>query len=698
MESNLSDVIKNEEKKEMKIHPDEVTSSTDADVFMTSQDENFRNDVKNLETDVSENLLSEDIVRNVSDMTEENDVQQMTDDNVNVVSGSSTGYAEEQGASFKETEQEQDEVEREQTKCENEKHEKVQAVYKMKENEHCKTEGDEKVQMEQWFKEKEECENKNKEKMHQDERKIKKVREECDIKENKEGAEDEKVKQEYEIAKDIKVLQECTVETEEKLQEKCEIFDSENCDIKKDQKVQRKFEIKEVEQKKCVIESDKEVQWKCDVEREEKVQEIYENKENDQSEKEEEDEIEFAPTIDHIEIICMSEGLPDRHQRVEITDREMLFLSNDLHSKCTKAPVECDRHAEEIHEVSDESLICSGVAPVEDDVDLISLHYEDDFDAETSSKNVNIAKRVVITETKIERRLIDSKGTSSIDSNESGTGAFASAGPTDEFDMEEDMTESCIVDDHILAACAIYSQYLSDTASFPDSSTLNIYLESISNCWFMLTGHKSSDADVVQIYLSTFQTFGTNLIKNIVNLIDNDGNSAMHYSVSYGNIDIIKLLVETGYCDVNIQNKAGYTAVMLASLLLVDMNQHRQLISQLFLSGDVNMMSATSGQTALMLAASHGCNDMVELLLESDAEINLRDEDGSSALMCASEHGHLDVVKTLLSHPSCDSTLTDVDGSNALSIAMDEGHHEIGVFLYAHMKSLENDESEEDDL
>jgi len=67
-----------------------------------------------------------------------------------------------------------------------------------------------------------------------------------------------------------------------------------------------------------------------------------------------------------------------------------------------------------------------------------------------------------------------------------------------------------------------------------------------------------------------------------------------------------------------------------------------------------------SGQTALMLAASHGRSDMVELLVAAGADVNACDEDGSTALMCACEHGYIDIVQMLLSHPECDSSLADV--------------------------------------
>lgn len=70
-------------------------------------------------------------------------------------------------------------------------------------------------------------------------------------------------------------------------------------------------------------------------------------------------------------------------------------------------------------------------------------------------------------------------------------------------------------------------------------------------------------------------------------------------------------------------------------------------------------MRSQAGQTALMLAVSHGRGDMVRALLSCGAQVNIRDDDGSTALMCACEHGHVDIVRQLLSVPGCDATLTD---------------------------------------
>ena len=60
-----------------------------------------------------------------------------------------------------------------------------------------------------------------------------------------------------------------------------------------------------------------------------------------------------------------------------------------------------------------------------------------------------------------------------------------------------------------------------------------------------------------------------------------------------------------------------------------------------------------------MLAVSHGRLDMVKLLLEAGADINIQDEDGSTALMCASEHGHIDIVRYLLTQADIDPHVSD---------------------------------------
>ncbi|XP_034395855.1 KN motif and ankyrin repeat domain-containing protein 2 [Cyclopterus lumpus] len=203
--------------------------------------------------------------------------------------------------------------------------------------------------------------------------------------------------------------------------------------------------------------------------------------------------------------------------------------------------------------------------------------------------------------------------------------------------------------------------------------------------WLRVSCHKAADTAVVKAYMNTFAGVSPQLLEFVINMADGNGNTALHYTVSHSNFPVVKLLLETGLCNADKQNKAGYTAIMLTALAAFHSDTDLQTVLQLLRTGDVNAKASQAGQTALMLAVSHGRGDMVRALLSCGAQVNIRDDDGSTALMCACEHGHVDIVRQLLSVPGCDATLTDNDGSTALSIALEASQNDIAVLLYAHL-------------
>lgn len=178
--------------------------------------------------------------------------------------------------------------------------------------------------------------------------------------------------------------------------------------------------------------------------------------------------------------------------------------------------------------------------------------------------------------------------------------------------------------------------------------------------WFRISSTENADPLNVEDYLDCFEEVSAGLLEYIVNMVDTSGNTAMHYAVSHGNFDVVSILLDSKVCDINKQNKAGYTSVMLVSLAEVRSLTHANVVRRLFSLADVNIRAKQHGQTALMLAVSHGRLDMVSMLLEAGADINIQDEDGSTALMCAAEHGHVEIVKHFLSQPDCDSSISDV--------------------------------------
>ena len=100
-------------------------------------------------------------------------------------------------------------------------------------------------------------------------------------------------------------------------------------------------------------------------------------------------------------------------------------------------------------------------------------------------------------------------------------------------------------------------------------------------------------------------------------------------------------------------------------------------------SFDINH-ETDKGQTLLMLAAEHGEEDLVELLLvKDDLDINKQDEEGSTALMLAAENGEGGIVDQLLNMPEIDLTLIKAGGFTAFQLAQNAGFNTIAEAIHA---------------
>ncbi|XP_028852354.1 KN motif and ankyrin repeat domain-containing protein 1a isoform X2 [Denticeps clupeoides] len=247
-----------------------------------------------------------------------------------------------------------------------------------------------------------------------------------------------------------------------------------------------------------------------------------------------------------------------------------------------------------------------------------------------------------------------------------------------------DTQQRCELSDKMLSACNVLKTHLNEPKSLSNKE-VRACLNSVQQEWFRVSSQKSALPNMVEDYLNAFRAVCPTVQRHIANMADGNGNTALHYSVSHSNFDIVKKLLDADVCNVNQQNKAGYTPIMLAALAAVETPTDMRVVEELFSKGDVNAKASQAGQTGLMLAVSHGRMDMVKALLACGADVNIQDDEGSTALMCASEHGHVEIVKLLLAQPGCDATLSDSDESNALSIALEAGHKDIAVLLYAHV-------------
>ncbi|KAL8177562.1 UNVERIFIED_CONTAM: hypothetical protein K2H54_012380, partial [Gekko kuhli] len=239
--------------------------------------------------------------------------------------------------------------------------------------------------------------------------------------------------------------------------------------------------------------------------------------------------------------------------------------------------------------------------------------------------------------------------------------------------------------DRMREACLVVRSHLGHSGGGVKTREVVTGTSLILQEWFRVTSQKSSSAGQVGEHLLAFAEISPVILAHVVNLSDGNGNTALHYSVSHSNFDIVQLLLDTGVCNVNHQNKAGYTALMLAALAAVEREEDMAVVRRLFALGNVNAKASQAGQTALMLAVSHGRQEMVEALLACGADINLQDEEGSTALMCACEHGRAGTVRLLLSQPACDASIVDNDGNDAVSIALEAGHRDIAALISTHL-------------
>lgn len=272
-----------------------------------------------------------------------------------------------------------------------------------------------------------------------------------------------------------------------------------------------------------------------------------------------------------------------------------------------------------------------------------------------------------------------------LDESDTDTEEPAGAENEDAEEQQDTVKEKFELSLKMREACLILKNHLNDDAKALKSKEVLSSTHTVQLEWFRVSSAKTAQPSRVSDYLMAFSEVSPALLAHVVNMTDGNGNSALHYSVSHSNFTVVGLLLDTGLCCVDRQNKAGYTAIMLAALASVKEEEDMKVVKKLFSQGNVNAKASQAGQTALMLAVSHGRQEMVRALLECGANVNVQDDEGSTALMCASEHGRTEIVSLLLEQPACDISIVDNDGSNALSIALEASHKDIAVLLYAHM-------------
>ncbi len=119
--------------------------------------------------------------------------------------------------------------------------------------------------------------------------------------------------------------------------------------------------------------------------------------------------------------------------------------------------------------------------------------------------------------------------------------------------------------------------------------------------------------------------------------------------------------------------------------------------SNLLAKGNININDTnTWGETALIIASRWGFTEIVRMLLDAGADVDIQAYYGDTALMVAAEQGRGEIVRMLL-RAEADITLKNKDGKKASDMARESslwnqnnGHDEVLKILEKHQKDVQD--------
>ena len=151
-----------------------------------------------------------------------------------------------------------------------------------------------------------------------------------------------------------------------------------------------------------------------------------------------------------------------------------------------------------------------------------------------------------------------------------------------------------------------------------------------------------------------------------------------------GDVAAVRTLLGQG-ADVNVRDRAGLTALMLAAEDGLESEAgRRDVVETLLAAGaEIDARAKSDGATALIIAAQHGHATVVQALLDRRAAVNAkRDWGHQTALYLAAFKGYGDVVRVLLAG-GADVNAAEIEGGTPLIVACQEGHADVVRALLA---------------
>lgn len=160
------------------------------------------------------------------------------------------------------------------------------------------------------------------------------------------------------------------------------------------------------------------------------------------------------------------------------------------------------------------------------------------------------------------------------------------------------------------------------------------------------------------------------------NVQDNLGNTPLHLAIDKNILHCCEILLKVNNLEVNLANKEKDTPLHLAAKKGL-----KNIIDKLLnLNADCRVSNA-SGNTPLHLAGAGGLQNVVEKLLEKQAYCEAKNGSGDTPLHLAAAAGHRDCCETLLEHRGTTIDKVNDEGNTPLHLAAKEGKSEVVELL-----------------
>ena len=161
-------------------------------------------------------------------------------------------------------------------------------------------------------------------------------------------------------------------------------------------------------------------------------------------------------------------------------------------------------------------------------------------------------------------------------------------------------------------------------------------------------------------------------------LINDDGDTVLHYAAKNGLLDLLKLMINHHHCNLMTTNKRGKTILHCAM-------EHTEVVRYLIIECNCDPMIVNNdGDTVLHYAAKKGLLEVLRFIINHHiCNLMTTNKRGKTILLCAVEH--TEVVRYLIIECNFDPmTLINDDGDTVLHYAAKNGLLDLLKFMINH--------------